>query len=76
MPFILTIHERRYSWAGRGPISMIHSSEEEAQADLLTYVQENWDAKMDEDPPEDDDDELIEMYFDQVHEKYVISEAA
>ena len=76
MPFVLMIRERRNSWAGRGPIAVIHPSEEEAQADLVDYVQENWDAKMDEDPPEDDVDELIEMYFDQALEEYVIAEAA
>jgi hypothetical protein len=31
---------------------------------------------MDEDPPEDDDDELIEMYFDHALEEYVIAETA
>jgi hypothetical protein len=76
MPFVLMIRERRNSWAGRGPIAVIHPSEEAAQAELVDYVRENWDAKMDEDPPEDDDDELIEMYFDQALEEYVITEAA
>jgi hypothetical protein len=75
MPFVLMIRERGCSWAGRGPIAVIHSSEEEAQAQLVDYVRENWDAKMDEDPPEDED-ELIEQYFDRVLEEYVISEAA
>jgi hypothetical protein len=76
MRFVLIIRERRSSWAGRGPIAVIHPSEEAAQAELVDYVRENWDAKMDEDPPEDDDDELIEMYFDQALEEYVIAEAA
>jgi len=75
MPFVLMIRERGCSWAGRGPIARIYSSEEEAQAELLDYVRENWDAKMDEDPPEDDD-ELIAAYFEQVLEEYVITEAA
>ena len=75
MPYVLMIRERGYSWAGRGPIAIIHSSEEEAQAELVEYVRENWDAKMDEDPPEDED-ELIEQYFDQVLEEYDITEAA
>ena len=72
MPFVLMIRERRNSWAGRGPIARIYSSEEEAQAELVDYVRENWDAKMDEDPPEDED-ELIEQYFDQVLEEYDIA---
>lgn len=75
MPFVLVIRERRNSWAGRGPIAVIHPSEEAAQADLFSYVQENWDAKMGDDLPEDDD-ELIEQYFECVLEEYVISETA
>jgi hypothetical protein len=31
---------------------------------------------MNEAPPEDDDDELIEMYFDQALEEYIITETA
>jgi len=75
MPYILMIRERGCSWAGRDPIAVIHATEEEAQAELVDYVRENWDAKMDEDPPPDDDD-LIEQYFDQTLEEYVITEAA
>jgi hypothetical protein len=74
MPFVLMIRERGCSWAGRGPIAVIHPSKEEAQAELLDDVRENWDAKMGDDLPEDD--QLIEMYFDQVLEEYVITEAA
>ena len=76
MPYVLMIRERHSSWAGRRPIANIHPSEKDAQAELLDYVRENWDSKMDEDPPEDDDDELIEMYFDQALEEYVIAETA
>jgi hypothetical protein len=75
MPFVLMIRERNCYWAGRNPIATIHSSEEEAQAELVDYVRENWDDKMNEDPPADDD-ELIEQYFDQELEEYVITEAA
>ena len=57
------IRERRYSRGGRGPIARIFPSEEAAKAELLDYVRENWDAKMGDDPPEDDDG-LIEEYFD------------
>ncbi|MBZ5669332.1 MAG: hypothetical protein LAO04_06360 [Acidobacteriia bacterium] len=75
MPFVLIIRERGCSWAGRDPIATIHSSREEALAELVDYVWENWDAKMDEAPPEDDD-ELIDQYFDNVLEEYVIAEAS
>ena len=74
MPFVLIIRERGSSWAGRDPISHIHPSREKADAELVDYVRENWDAKMDEDPPKDDD-ELIEKYFDCVLEEYIITEA-
>ena len=76
MPFLLMIRERRNSWAGRGPIAIIHPSEEAAHADLLDHVRKNWDDEMNVDPPEDDGDGLIEMYFDQVPEEYVITEVA
>jgi hypothetical protein len=69
------IRERGCSWAGRDPIAVIHATEDEAQAELIDYVRENWDVKMDEDPPEDEDD-LIEQYFDQTLEEYIITEAA
>lgn len=75
MPYVLMIRERGCSWAGRDPIAIIHSSREEAKSELIDYVRENWDAKMDEDPP-DDDDGLIDQYFDHVLEEYVITEAA
>lgn len=75
MPFVLMIRERRGSWAGRGPIAVIHPTEEAAQADLLTYVRENWDSRFGDDLPEDDD-ELIEQYFDCALEEYDIAETA
>ena len=75
MPYVLMIRERGCSWAGRGPIAVIHPTEEEAQADLVDYVRKNWDDKMNEDPPEDDY-ELVEEYFDQVLEEYDIAETA
>jgi len=73
MPYILIIRERRDSWGGRGPMAVMHRSREEAQAELLDYVRENWDDKIDEDPPEDEE-ELIDQYFDQTLEEYAISE--
>ena len=72
MPYILMIRERRYSWGGRGPIAMTFPTEEAAKAELLDYVRENWHW---DDPPEDEDD-LIEEYFDGVHEEYDIAEIA
>jgi len=74
MPFVLMIRKRRGPWEGRGLIATIHSTEEDAQANLVDYVRENWDAKMDNDPPKTAD-ELIEAYFDHVLEEYAISEA-
>ncbi len=75
MPFVLMIRERGHSWAGREPIAVVHASREEAEAELVDYVKENWDAKMNEDPPADED-ELIERYFDCVLEEYDIAETA
>jgi hypothetical protein len=54
-------------------MAVMHRSREEAQAELLDYVRENWDDKIDEDPPEDEE-ELIDQYFDQTLEEYAISE--
>jgi hypothetical protein len=75
MPFLLMIRERRYSWAGRDPMAVIHPTREAAQAQLLDYVRENWDDQMGDEPPEDED-ELVEQYFDCVHEEYVITGTA
>jgi hypothetical protein len=38
MPVVLMIRERNCSWAGRDPIAIIHSSREDAQAELVDYV--------------------------------------
>lgn len=73
MPFVLMIGERRCSWASRGPIAETYATREEAEADLADYVRRNWDAKMGDDPPEDDD-ELVEQFFDWVLEEYEIAE--
>ena len=72
--FVLTIRERRNSWAGRGPIATLHASREEAEADLIGYVRDCWEDKMDGDPPEDED--LIDEYFGKVLEEHTISELA
>ncbi|HLY61307.1 MAG TPA: hypothetical protein VKV95_11205 [Terriglobia bacterium] len=74
MPFVLIIRERSSSWAGRDPITLIHPRREEAIAELVDYVRESWGAKMDEDPP-GEEDELIDQYFDHVLEEYIIAEA-
>jgi len=76
MPYVLMIRERQSSWAGRGPIANTHATWEEAHAELVAYVHENWDAKMDEDPPKDDEDELIVHYFEKTLEEYDIAETA
>lgn len=75
MPFVLMIRKRSGPWEGRGMIAIIHSSEEGAQAELVDYVRENWGEKMDSDPPQNND-ELIDAYFDQVLEEYAICETA
>lgn len=75
MPFLLMIRERGCSWAGRGPLAETYATREEAEADLADYVRRNWDAKMSDVPPEDDD-ELVEQYFDWVLEAYNIAETA
>ena len=74
MPFVLIIRERGSSWAGRDPIATIHPSREEAEAELLAYVREMWEVKMDQVPPEDDD-EIVERYFAKVLEECLITEA-
>jgi hypothetical protein len=51
---------------------MTFPTEEAAKAELLDYVRERWDC---DDIPEDED-ELIEEYFDGVHEEYDIAEIA
>ncbi len=43
MPYMLTIGERGHSWAGRPPRATLHATREEAEAELLTFVQNNWD---------------------------------
>jgi len=75
MAFVLMIRERGCSWAGRDPIAIVRPTREEAEAELLDYVKENWDAKMGDDPPEDDD-EPVEQYFDRVLEEFDIAETA
>lgn len=62
MPFVLMIRELRGAWGDRGPITEIFPTREEAEAELLDYVRENWEENMYEDLPEDQD-ELVERYF-------------
>jgi len=75
MPFVLVIRERGSSWAGRDPIAVVHPSRDEAKPELVDYVRENWDTRMDEAPPENED-ELVGRYFDNVLEAYDIAETA
>lgn len=74
MPFVLMIRELRGAWGDRGPITKICPTQEEAEAELLDYVRENWEENMYEDFPEDED-ALVEKYFDCVPEAYDIAEA-
>jgi hypothetical protein len=75
MPFVLMIRELRGAWGERGPITEILPTRAEAEAELLGYVRENWESKMCEDLPEDED-ELVVRYFDCVPEAYDIADAA
>jgi mono/diheme cytochrome c family protein len=76
MPYVLMIRERHNFSAGRSPIANTHATWEEAHAELVAYVRENWDARMDQDPPQDDEDELIVQYFEQTLEEYDTAETA
>ena len=76
MPYVLMIRERQSSRAGHGQIANTHATWEEAHAELVAYVRENWNARMDEGPPKDDEDELIVRYFEQTLEEYDIAETA
>jgi hypothetical protein len=73
MPFTLTISERNDSWAGRSPVTSTHDTRAAAEAALLDYVQRNWDAEVGTEPP-DDPDATIRDYFDDVLERYEITE--
>lgn len=73
MSYTLTIRERNYSWAGRQPLRIKCSTEEEAEAALANYVAERWDEAVGTDRPADPD-EMVDMYFTVVHEAYGIAE--
>ena len=75
VPFILTIRERNNSWAGRSPAVSEHANREEAEAALREYVEQNWDAEMDTERPDDPED-MVQEYFEQVLEAYEILETA
>jgi hypothetical protein len=76
MAFTLTIRERGNSWAGRHPVTSIHSSQQKAKAELVDYVRRNWDTEMGGGEPPGDEDELIDRYFEDVLEAYEITETA
>ena len=75
MAYTLTIRERGNSWAGRSPFTSEHRSESDERAALVTYVKENWEAEVGDEPPADED-EMIRQYFDEVLEAYEIKESA
>ena len=74
MPFTLVIQERGSSWAGRPPRRSSHATREEAEAELLDYVRENWDTELDSDEPPDDPAAMVKEYFADVLESYTITE--
>ena len=74
MPFTLVIKERGSSWAGRPPRQSSHATREEAEAELLQYVRDNWDTELDSDEPPEDPAVMIQEYFTDVLEAYDITE--
>jgi hypothetical protein len=76
MPFVLTVGERGSSWAGRPPVATRHDTREEAEAELLDYVERNWDSEMDGEERPEDPTEMIGQYFEVVLERYEIVEAS
>jgi hypothetical protein len=72
MPFILIIGERSNSWAGRPSRATMHASRQEAESEVLAFVQRNWDSELGNDERPDDADEMIEYYFENVPERYEI----
>ncbi len=75
MTYTLTIQERNHSWAGRSPIQSEHATRQDAEIALHEYVQRNWGAEMETDPP-NDADEMIQEYFSEVLEAFEIRESA
>jgi hypothetical protein len=73
MMFVLSIKERNFSWAGRGPIAMTFATREQAEQEIIDYVSERWEDKLDVDRPDDPDD-MVTAYFDRVLEEYEILE--
>lgn len=54
----------------------VHRSEEGACASLLAYVQDNWTQELGQAVQPNDEDELIETYFERVEdESYTIEPA-
>ena len=72
MPYTLVIGERGHSWAGRPPRATLHATREEAEAELLNFVQNNWGSELPDDERPNDPDEMIEHYFEYVLERYEI----
>jgi len=76
MPFLLTIRERNYSWAGRSPVTSTHEKRAAAEAALADYVRLNWKSEMDSDELPEDSAEMVEQYFSEVLESYAITQQA
>lgn len=72
MPFVLVIGERGNSWAGRPSRATMHVTREEAEAEVLNFVQNNWDSELGDDERPEDPDEMVEYYFENVLERYEI----
>jgi hypothetical protein len=72
--FILTIKERNFSWAGRGPLVMTYETRDEAKQGLIDYVSEQWGSEMDMDDRPEDPGDMVAAYFDHVLEAYEILE--
>jgi hypothetical protein len=75
MPFLLIVGERGNSWGGRPSAVTIHETREDAKAQLLDYVNRNWDDETDGHERPEDSDDMIERYFDEVQERYEIVSA-
>lgn len=63
------------NWNGRSSYCRAFSTEEEALRDLRGWVRQNWSMEMEDAPLPEDEDEMIEMYFESVDERYTITEA-
>jgi hypothetical protein len=56
-------------------MSSTHSSEQEANSELVAYVKGNWQSEMNGKPPANDD-EMVRRYFKEVRESYEVTTVA